>query len=516
MSQLSGISAEGVEPADSVDDRTRAGAAERGTALSGWVALIAGLQAAVLLATAWRYGYHGDEFYFIVAGSHPALGYPDQPPLVPLLAWAMHGLGSGSLTVVRLPSAVVGAVTTVLAALSAREIGGGRRAQILAAACTAVSGFALAASHTVGTTTFDMLSTTAFLYLVIRALVRRSGKTLLAAGLVVGIGFEAKPQVGIVAVAVAAAVALVGPRWPLRTWWTAGAVLVALGLAAPYLVWQQRHGWPQVRVAHNIGGSAEGGRGGFFPFQLVMVSIFLVPVWIAGLVLPFRRDESRLLRFLPIAYFVLAAAYLLGNGKAYYLASLYPALLGLGALPAADWTLRHRRGFVALIVAIGVSAALNGFIALPLLPERSLQGSITMKLNPDMGDTVGWPRFVQTVASTWGHIPSDERTHTAIFTATYHEAGAVDVLGGNAGLPHAYSGHNGFSEWSKPPASDTYVLLLGYQNAANAAPYFSDCQTLATINNGVGLDNNEQGLPVQLCRPTASWQTLWPHLTHYD
>jgi len=516
MSQLSGTPAEGLDPADTVVDRTRAGAAVRRAALSGWVVLIAGVQAAVLIATAWRYGYHGDEFYFIVAGSHPALGYPDQPPLVPLLAWAMHGLGSGSLTIVRLPSAVVGALTTVLAGLIAREIGGGRRAQIVAAACTAVSGFALAASHTVGTTTFDMLSTTAFLYLVIRALVRVSGRALLAAGLVVGLGFEAKPQVGIVALAVAAAVALVGPRWPLRTWWTAGAVVVAVGLAAPYLIWQQQHGWPQITVAGNIGGSAEGGRAGFIPFQLVMVSVLLVPVWIAGLVLPFRRDEARLLRFLPIAYLGLAAAYLLGDGKAYYLASLYPALLGLGALPVADWTLRHRRGFVALVVAVVASAGLNGFIALPLLPERSLQGSITMKLNPDMGDTVGWPRFIQTVASSWRHIPAGERKHTAIFTATYHEAGAVDVLGGEAGLPHAYSGHNGFTEWGKPPVSDTHALLLGYPDTRYLSRDFRDCRTLATINDGVGLDNNEQGLPVQLCRPAASWQTLWPHLTHYD
>jgi hypothetical protein len=496
-------------------DRARAGSVERVADLSGWVGLVAGAQAAVLVATSWRYGYHGDEFYFIVAGSHPALGYPDQPPLVPLLAWAMHDIGAGSLLVLRLPSAIIGGLTTLLAALTAREIGGGRRAQTIAAACTAVSGFALAAGHMTSTTTYDMLSTTAFLYLVIRALLRASGKTLLAAGVVVGIGFEAKPQVGIVAVAVAAAIALIGPRWPLRTWWTAAGLLAAVGLAAPYLIWQQQHGWPQVTVAHNIGGSAEGGRAGFIPFQVVMVSIFLVPVWIAGLVLPFSRAEMRLLRFLPLAYFGLATAYLVGNGKAYYLASLYPVLLGLGALPAADWTLRNRRRLGILIAAVAISAGMNDFIALPLLPERSLQSSLTMKLNPDLGENVGWPRFITTVAAAWHSIPPRERAHTAIFTATYHEAGAVDVLG-KGRLPYAYSAHNGFSEWGEPPASATHALLLGYQNAADAAPYFRNCHTLATINNAVGLNNNEQGLPVQLCHPTASWQTLWPHLTHYD
>jgi Dolichyl-phosphate-mannose-protein mannosyltransferase len=483
--------------------------------LSGWVGVVAGLQAAVLVATSTRYGYHGDEFYFIVAGSHPALGYPDQPPLVPLLSWAMHELGPGSPLFVRLPSAVVGATTTVLAALVARELGGTRRAQLIAAACTAVSGFALAVSHLTSTTTFDLLSTTAFLWLVVRALTRGSGLSLLAAGVVVGVGFEAKPQVGIVAVVATVALAAVGPRWPLRSWWTAGGVLAAVLLAAPYLIWQQGHGWPQVTVAGNIGGDAEGGRAGFFPFQLVMVSPFLVPVWIAGLLAPFRRAALRPLRFLPLSYLGLSLAYLVGDGKAYYLASVYPVLLGLGALPAAEWTLRRRLGLPALTAAIALSAAINAFIALPLLPEKSLQGSAVMALNPDQGEMVGWPRFIDTIATAWHAIPAGERAHAAIFTFSYQEAGAIDVLGHAKGLPDAYSGHNGFSEWGKPPASDTRALLVGYDGPADAAPNFQRCRTLARIDNGVGLENNHQGLPVQLCRPATAWATLWPHLTHY-
>jgi hypothetical protein len=84
---------------------------------------VAAVQFAVLLATASRYGYHRDELYFIVAGSHPASGYPDQPPLVPLVSWAMHAIAP-SLTLLRTPSAFASAATTVLAGLVAHEVGG--------------------------------------------------------------------------------------------------------------------------------------------------------------------------------------------------------------------------------------------------------------------------------------------------------------------------------------------------------------------------------------------------------
>jgi hypothetical protein len=484
--------------------------------LTRWVPLIAVVQGAVLLVASTRYGYHRDEMYFIVAGSHPAFGYPDQPPLVPLICWAMHSIGSGSLAVVRAPSALVAGVTTILAALIAREVGGDRNAQVLAAVCAAVSGFALATGHFVTTTTFDLLSTTLLSWLLVRAVVRHSGICLLVAGAVTGVGVEAKPQVGLVAVVMVAALLVVGPRSVVLSKWMVGGAILAAVPAAPYVVWQQLQSWPQLTVADNIAGSAEGGRIGFVPFQLVMVSPVLVPVWVAGLLAPLRRPSWRALRFVPIAFAALAIAYVAGNGKAYYLASLYPLLLGLGAIPAAEWARRARGRTIALTAAVAISGVFSGLIALPLLPAGDLQGSIVMAINPDQGETVGWPRFMDTIAAAWRAIPAPERRHTAIFTGNYGEAGAIDLLAGGMGLPRAYSGHNGYSEWGMPPVTDTHALVVGYDPPSSAAPQFVHCRVLATVNNGLGLQNDEQGMPVMLCAPSRGWPALWPQLTHLD
>jgi hypothetical protein len=77
------------------------------------------------------------------------------------------------------------------------------------------------------------------------------------------------------------------------------------------------------------------------------------------------------------------------------------------------------------------------------------------------------------------------------------------LLGRSHGLPRACSGHNGFSEWGQPAASDTHALVVGYDNPTDARPELDRCRRLATIDDCVGLANQEQGPPLLLCRTTA-------------
>ena len=283
---------------------------------------VAGAVAALLVATSWRYGFHRDELYFLVAGQHPDWGYPDQPPMTPILARLMDGLG-GSIVVIRLPSAIAGGVTVLLAGMTAREMGGGRRAQLIAAACTGVSATTLVTGHFVSTTTYDVMFSAALTWLLARSVRTGESWLLLPAGLALGLGLLNKPLIGVLAAALLVGIALAGPRRLLRSGWLwAGAAVVAV-CGAPYLVWQALNGWPELHMAGSIaGGDAQGGRIGFIPFQLLLVSPVLAPVWIAGLVRVFRAGPGRPFRFLGIGYLLLAAVYLLAGGKAYYLAGM--------------------------------------------------------------------------------------------------------------------------------------------------------------------------------------------------
>ena len=167
--------------------------------------VVAGAVAALLVATSWRYGYHRDELYFLVAGRHPDWGYPDQPPLTPILARLMDSIGPGSVVVLRLPSALAAAAPVLLAGMTAREMGGGTRAQLLAAASIGVAGITLVTGHFVSTTTYDVLFSAALTWLLARAVRTGENWLLLPAGLALGLGLLNKSLIGVLAAALRSA-----------------------------------------------------------------------------------------------------------------------------------------------------------------------------------------------------------------------------------------------------------------------------------------------------------------------
>ena len=99
----------------------------------------------VHLALAGRYDLFRDELYFIVCDQHPAFGYADQPPLVPLSAAALYGLG-GTAFWVRLPVVLAAAALVFVAVRFVRLLKGGRIAALVAALVTRTRAIAIAAA----------------------------------------------------------------------------------------------------------------------------------------------------------------------------------------------------------------------------------------------------------------------------------------------------------------------------------------------------------------------------------
>lgn len=460
----------------------------------GAVAAVLGL---TLLVFSGRYGYHRDELYFLAAGHHPAFGYPDQPPLVPLLARLMDVLAPGSLVALRLPSTLAATAVVLLTGLIARDLGARRSGQVVAAGAGALSGFVLGTGHLLSTSTFALLGGTAVVALLVRLLASDGERgSWIWLGLVAGVTAEFNVLVLALVAAFGVAVLLVGPRSWFRAPGPYLAVVLALALAAPYLVWQADHGWPQREIADNI---ARGGSGSsqsrlaFLPMLLLQIGPWLAPLWLTGLV---RLLRERTLRCLPVAFLVLTVLVLTAGGKPYYVSAFLPLFLAAGAQPLVD---RVWRWVVPALLVLSTPVLV---FVLPVLPAGDAQ--VAVDVNYDAGETIGWPAYVDQIAATYRQLPAG----TAILAGNYGEAGAVDRYGPDRGLPPAYSGHNGFGLWGPPPAS-VPVLAVGVGRATLERSCTS-VRSVGGLRRVHGIDNDEDGAPLLFCAaPVAPWAQLW-------
>lgn len=481
------------------------------------VAVVVAVPVVILAACMGRYGYHRDELYFLDAGRHLAWGYPDQPPLVPLLAHALDLLPGPALPWLRVPGLLATGACVLLGALTAREMGGGRRAQVLTAVLVALYPIAYGIGEMFTTATLDGVAWVALVWLLVRWTRTRDDRLLFAFGLVVAVDVQVKWLVLFLLAGLLAGILAYGPREALRSgWlWTGGAV-AALSWA-PNLVWQARHGWPQIAMGQVIAaGQSWGGRPLFVPMQILFTGIVPAAVWIFGLVMLWRAPRLRPYRYLGVAYLVLLVVFVVTGGQAYYLFGLYPALYAGGAVAWQDRPPRAWLRWAASPLALAITFPVILGLTVPLYPVGIVARTPLTLINTPIGDTVGWPRFVAAIDRAYRTLPARERATAVVLTSNYGEAGAVNRLGPPLGLPHAYSGHNGYWYWGPPPVTRGAAILVGPPDwAASTGRYWSDVRVAGHIDDGVGLINEEQGYPVLVCRgPRATWARIWPAMRH--
>jgi 4-amino-4-deoxy-L-arabinose transferase-like glycosyltransferase len=477
------------------------------------VVLIAGAVGLLLIAFASGYGYHRDELYFLAAGQHLDWAYADQGPVTPLIARAMSEISVAPLIVLRLPSAVAAGATVLLTGVLARELGGRGRAAAIAAACAAVAPIVLFTGHLLSTSTFDLLVWTAVTWLAVHAVRTGDDRLWLIAGVVLGVGLLNKPLPAFLALGMGAGVAVAGPRRLLVSPYVWTGVAIALALWSPWIIWQTDHGWPQIDVSHSIAAGHSTSSQPWWtivPFQLLLVSPLLAPVWIAGLVRLFGDPAVRQFRFVAWAWVVLAIVFMATGGKPYYLGGFLPILIASGAVCVDDWLERGRPGLrkASLAGAIALAGATTAIVALPLLPAN--RAGPVVALNPDVGETIGWPQFARTVADIYRRLPSTGRA--VILTSNYGEAGAIDHYGPALGLPAVYSGHNGYWEWGPPPDRAAPVIVVGLDRR-DRDTQLRDCTVAGRITNRAHVDNQEKGRHMFVCaEPRRPWSQEWPAL----
>jgi hypothetical protein len=475
------------------------------------MAVVCALLTAVLLVASARYGYHRDELYFIACGRHLAWSYPDQGMLTPLLASSFETLGRGSLVVFRLPAvaSVVGAAW--LTGLTARELGGRTRAQVLSTLTVAVSAVGLLGGHLLATATLDFVVWVAITWVVLR--IARTGHTRLwvVAGVLVGVGLLNKDLVLVLALSLTLGSLTVpgGSRLVFNRWYAVGAV-IAVAAWIPGLLWQAQHGWPQVTLARMI--RAEYGtvdqRIGYLVLQIFLFSLGASVLWAIGAVRVWRDPQWRFARVLGVSALVALVVFVITAGQAYYTVGVYPALIAAGAVVLE----RRPRLFWAMTAVVAITSAVVVPASLPILTPRTLAASGWAAGGEQQLETVGWPREVGLVASAYQSLPAAQRSRAVILTANYGEAGAIDRYRAWFGLPEAYSGLNAFGLWGPPPASARPVVLIWEDQ--RPPTYLRGCRDLGRVGGPVPNEEHDYARIFVCSGPRGTWASIWPQVAH--
>jgi len=151
------------------------------------------LALAAFAATVHGYGVFRDELYYVACARHLDWGYVDHPPLVALIA-AIFG---PSYLVLRLVSAAAFAGTILLVGDTAKEMGGGPFARIVAQLLAATAPVYLSLFSIYSMNAIDVLVWAALARIAARLLGGGDQRLWLAFGAVAGVGLQNKVDVSL-------------------------------------------------------------------------------------------------------------------------------------------------------------------------------------------------------------------------------------------------------------------------------------------------------------------------------
>ena len=458
------------------------------TFAAGPVLAVVALKCALELAVAGRYGWHRDELYYAVAGLHLQGGYVEFPPVTALFAALDRELFGWSLVGLRAVTILASAGTVVVGALVARELGGSRRAQALAAVVIGFTPGMLATNLLFQPVALDQLTTMVVLWLALRLALGRGSWPLLGAA--VGVGLETKYTIAVV-LALLVATFLVWRRDVLRSWGFPLAAVIAAVLLVPNLVWEAGHGWASVHWFLDAPPSASDETRPQFLVDVIVLAGVAFPVAVAG-VRSLIRDRA----LCPFGWTVVdtVVAYFVLGGKSYYALPVMLFALAAGATPLDRWATRRRlRVAGAAFVTTGL---LILPITLPVLPLGTAVRHGVVEARSDYQSEVGWPAYVRLVER---HAAGAD----VIVADNYGEAGALELFG--RGLPPVASADVTMRYW-RPQVAGRNAVVVGYPR--RAAAFCTGYRVVARIS--AADDSDEGGEPIARCTLRDTLAGVWP------
>ncbi len=509
-------------------------ASSRFTSGPAIVLYIAAAKLLLHLLTAARYGIFRDEMYYLACSQHLAWGYVDHPPMAVLIAWFARHVFGESLLGLRFLPALAGAALVWLTGKLAREMGGGRFAQALAALAVLVVPIYAILDHWLTMNAFEPLLWMGCIWCVLRAINTGNDRYWFWFGLLAGVAFETKYAIAFLLAGVLVGVLLTPERRFLKSRYLWLGVLACAAIALPNFIWQVRNDFPFLQLMHNLRmGNRDVVRGplAFIGDQAMIMHPILFPLWAGGLLwLLFGRDGRRY-RVLGWTFVVVLALFIALKGKNYYVSPVYPMLFAAGAIGLERITVSRRWmwGRPAYASLVVITGALLVPLFCPILPpEGFIRYQKWIGLQPPeaehqnngplpqyFADEFGWPEMVEQVARVYHSLPPEEQARTAIFSNLWGEAAAIDFYGPRYGLPRAISRQNNYWIWGpRNYTGDIMIILHGDSEGEHA--HFQHVDDMGSLAHPYA--RRDEYFDIFLCRglKAGNLQEIWPKLKRFD
>lgn len=488
------------------------------------VFILAGAKLVIHLVTNTRYGFHRDEFLYLDQARYLDWGFMEVPPMTPFLGRLAWLLG-GSLFAVRLLPALAGTASVFLVAGMTREMGAGRRAQVIACTAFVFSPAFLGSNSLFQPVTFNQffwLLTAFFAVLLIR---RQQPRYWYGVGLAIGLGWLTKYSIAFYVLALMTPLLVDQHRW-LRSRHPYLGAMLGLAVALPNLLWQWQHHWPVLAHMEELSRTqlVHVDIKGFIFAQLRSHGAGLL-VWGAGLFYLFSSKRMQPFRPFGWAFLLVIILLILLRGKDYYTTGAYPVLMAAGGVAWIDWLTRGRQALKYVLV-IAIPLLNLPFIpyGTPVLPIETMQrygvfmsetfgmtGPLIWEdgkmraLPQDYADMYGWEEMAEKVARLYHGLSESKRAACLIWGGGYAHAGALNYYREKYRLPEAVSLNSSYRIWAPDSLQFDRMILVDdvYENSSS---WFFHSELIDSIRHSLARD---PGLIYYRHNPRIDVEAAW-------
>ncbi len=386
------------------------------------------------------YELHRDEFLHLDQAKHLSWGYLSVPPFTSWVAEIVYLLGNSVFWIKSFP-ALFGALTIFVVWKTIEELNGNMFALLLGSTSVLLSAL-LRINTLFQPNSFDILCWTAFYFIVIKYFKTENIKWLYAGSVIFAIGFLNKYNLAFLLVGFAPAILISKQRAIFVQKHFYAAVLLALVLISPNIIWQYQNNFPVVHHMKELAATqlVNVQRSEFLMNQLLFFtgSLIVIIAALIGLIVyePFRNYKSFFWAFI----FTLAVFTYL-KAKGYYAIGLYPVYIAFGsvylsAVTNNGWKKYLQPVLLALPILLFIPFYSIGFPNKS--PEFILSHAEKYKefgllkwedgkdhsLPQDFADMLGWKELAQKTDSAYTALAGKGKT--LVLCDNYGQAGAIN------------------------------------------------------------------------------------------